>query len=72
MANAIISKTCFYCENRYVFVVPVKAYDAWKGGAFIQDAFPDMSMNDRELLISGACGPCFDSIMPDEDGDWDE
>lgn len=36
-------------------------YDAWLGGALIQDAFPNLSVNDREFIMSG--------ITPEE---WDE
>jgi hypothetical protein len=29
------------------------AYDNWKGGAFIQNAFPNLSPIQREFLMSG-------------------
>lgn len=36
-------------------------YDFWMGGALAQDAFPNLSADDREFIMSG--------ITPDE---WDE
>ena len=38
-----------------------KEYDLWLGGAKAQDAFPNLSDDDREFIITG--------MTPDE---WDE
>ena len=38
-----------------------KEYDLWLGGGLIQDAFPNLSADDREFIMTG--------ITPDE---WDE
>ena len=35
----------------------------WKGGKYIQDAMPYLSADERELLISGTCGTCFDKMF---------
>jgi hypothetical protein len=40
----------------------IDGYKAWKEGALIQDAFPDMSADDRETLISGLDPECFASL----------
>lgn len=32
----------------------------------VQDIFPYLSANDRELLISGVCGECFDKMFGEE------
>lgn len=39
------------------------------GGRLIQEIFPDMSVEVRERLKTGYCGPCWDRDMkpPDED-----
>jgi len=36
---------------------------------FMQDIFPELSLGDRELLISGTCGTCWDKLFPHEEGD---
>ena len=36
-------------------------------GALIQDAFPYLSTDDRELLMSGICKPCFDDMANEEE-----
>lgn len=33
----------------------------------IQAIFPEMNASDRELLISGICGECFDSLFGQEE-----
>jgi hypothetical protein len=36
------------------------------GKVHIQNALPNISDNDRELLLSGICGECFDKIFEEE------
>ena len=35
-------------------------------GELVQDAFPELSAADREIIISGAHGECFDEEFPPE------
>lgn len=37
-----------------------------EGGLLIQDAFPELSVDQREQLISGYCGECWDTLWSDE------
>jgi hypothetical protein len=64
-----LTRRCFVCgQDVSVFVAPQDAEEFLSGGGFAQDIFPYLSAADRELLISGTCGPCFDKIFPpDED-----
>jgi len=39
--------------------------DALNKGALVQNAFPDLKPEWRELLISRICPPCFDAITHD-------
>jgi hypothetical protein len=60
--------TCFVCQNARTIPVNEDQLIEWKmSGQFVQDFFPDLNVNDRELLISGVCGECFDRIIPDDD-----
>jgi len=36
----------------------------WKRGELIQNVFPEIE--DREIMISGICGECFDKLFADE------
>ena len=39
----------------------------WQNGSLIQDAMPYLSADERELLISGTCGTCFDKMFGSEE-----
>jgi hypothetical protein len=61
----------------FVFVVELfrldrQAVESWQGGELIQNAFPDMTMGDRELLISGTHAACWDKLFPREEEDEDD
>lgn len=53
--------------TKYVVVRTKDAID-WEKGKHIQDAFPYLSANDREALITGYCGPCWDREFDDPSG----
>ena len=36
----------------------------WRDGWKIQEAMPQLTPDERELIISGTCGPCFDKMFP--------
>jgi len=38
----------------------------WVNGVHLQDAMPQLSADERELLISATCGSCFDRMFGDE------
>ena len=50
-------------------VVEAAAFDYWKDGAYVQEAFPNMHEDDRERLITGVCPDCWSSLFPDETED---
>lgn len=62
----IIVRKCPYCKTLRELVVPASAYEAWRSGTFIQDAFPMLSADDREFLMTGICPPCWDKAFPDD------
>lgn len=58
--------TCASCGS--ITPITVKGNDLYDyhHGKYIQDAFPYISKDDRELMISGICGNCFSLMMEDE------
>jgi hypothetical protein len=48
-----------------VFKVPQYAIEAWDNGrgAFVQDAFPMLTPPERERLVTGICGPCWEALF---------
>lgn len=57
---------CPECASVSVLTVPRLGYDAWRGGELIQRALPLMSVVEREQLITGFCGGCFDALFKPE------
>ena len=55
--------SCIWCKTKHDIVVNKTEYDAWQAGGLIQNTFPYLSASDREILISGTCGSCFDDMM---------
>lgn len=54
---------CCMCQKEVSVTVPVEGVQDYNSGSMIQDAFPKTSLADREFLISGTCGECFQSLF---------
>lgn len=54
--------------------IEVQAVDLrrYNQGAHIQEAFPYLSAADRERLLSGICGDCFDTLFLYTEEDLDD
>ncbi len=67
----IIRTVCPFCGKLNHIHAKQSEFDAWQAGALVQDAFPTMSLADRESLISGLCLDCqadiFDAEMEEEE-----
>ena len=66
--------TCWRCKTTHVIDVPDDGHAEWGQGMPIQDALPELSAGEREMLLSGTCDPCFDEMFPvteEEDDDDD-
>ncbi len=46
--------------------VPAAGVAKWRSGAYVQEAFPGLSADDREFLLSGISGDEYDRLFPDE------
>lgn len=58
---------CVVCGAQYYFTLNNEGYVEWQYGQKIQDAFPELSDADREILISGTCDECFNQLFPPEE-----
>ncbi len=63
----ILDRQCRMCGKTVQICVPDAGYAKWQHGACIQDAMPEVSISDREMLISGTCPTCWDMLFPKED-----
>lgn len=59
-----VIKGCTGCGRMFSLSVSIAGYFAWKRGEqLIQNALPDLKAEERELLITGICGKCFDALF---------
>ena len=57
-----IKVTCRECKQAFEIAVNPDDVRKWQGGELIQRAMPYLTADERELLISGTCGSCFDKM----------
>lgn len=61
---------CALCDYPQYLPVSAEQVARWRSsGDYVQVAFPDLSANQREMLVSGTCGVCWDKMFPPEDDD---
>ena len=59
---------CKLCNSLKKVVCESTDYKDWKKGkGLIQDVMSYLSADERELLISGICGDCFDSLREENE-----
>ena len=72
MKDSIIITACPLCGHSHVVEVNEADCLAWKGGATVQDAFPYLSADEREMLVSGICPSCWDKLFEDPEADEED
>lgn len=61
---AFTTPACMVCNQSSVIHLDEASLNAWLGRqAYIQDVFPELSIDDRELLISGTHSDCWDTLF---------
>ena len=69
METVIVPAACRMCREVYCVEVDAVGYEQWKAGELIQNALPELSAEERELLISKTCDSCWNQLFPE---DFDE
>lgn len=55
---------CKFCQAFYAVPVNEDAYEDWQNGeGLVQDLMPELSPEERELLISKTCDECWNAIF---------
>jgi|TARA_B100000586_G_scaffold258128_1_gene222384 hypothetical protein len=67
--TTIVAVDCVQCKERQHITVGTEGLANWESGELIQDAMPHLTAGQREILISGTCGACFDKMSGDEEED---
>lgn len=61
--------TCYQCGKPQEVIVDDAALRKFRAGSFVQDCFPTLPPEQREFLLSGICGKCWDELFSKEDED---
>lgn len=56
--------SCKYCHNDFDVPVTPEQIRRWRNGGLIQRIMPNLSADQRELLMTRTCGTCFDKMFP--------
>lgn len=62
-----IRKTCPICGKLNIVEVSEASYMKWEEGALIQEAFPEKSAAEREVIKTGICPECWDKMFEQDD-----
>jgi uncharacterized protein YqfB (UPF0267 family) len=66
--TAVVAVPCVKCNELNEIHANLEGFVSWQQGELIQNALPELSVDQRELLISGICPKCWDEMFPsDED-----
>lgn len=69
---ATVRVRCIVTGKENVVTTTETGYTAWLNGTYAQTAFRDLSVDDRELLISGTSKEGWAMLYGDEEGLTDE
>ena len=58
---------CPFCGHANEVQVNEMDYYDWQDGELAQNAFPYLSANEREVLISGICPTCWNKMFGGDD-----
>lgn len=61
--TVMIETACPFCGAAHMIEVNLVDYWDWKDGKLAQDAFPYLTPDEREMVISGICPECWDSMF---------
>jgi len=68
MGVRLLTVQCRKCRAWHTVDCTEEQYLDWKQNhRLIQDAMPDVKKQEREMLISGYCDPCFQALFRDDD-----
>ena len=59
-----IIKVCPFCGKENVVEMTYEQYEQYVSGkGYVQNIFPNLSAEEREILISGICPKCWDETF---------
>lgn len=67
MLTHVTTPPCMVCGRTSTLRVPVEGIEAYRQGALIQNAFPMLTADEREMLMTGTHPDCWDSMFEDDE-----
>ena len=61
------TRACVFCGQSETVMLDRAKIQRWQAGELVQDVWPEMRAEVRELLISGTHGACWDANMREEE-----
>lgn len=61
--NTVFTGLCIRCKKTQEVTVAQNSVRQYQAGALIQNCCPQLNADEREFLISGVCGKCFDEMF---------
>jgi hypothetical protein len=58
---------CTCCDIVHLIGTSLTGYMSWRAGAFVQEAFPEVPKEYREMFISGTCPECWERMFGNDD-----
>lgn len=66
MANVLFhTRPCIACGSETEMLLNADKFAAWQSGMFVQDVWPEMTPDERELLLTGIHANCWDEMFRD-------
>ena len=62
-----VTQPCRVCNQRSKVLVDPDSLAEWRRGQYVQIAFPDMTPEQRELLVSGTHASCWRDLFGDDE-----
>jgi NOL1/NOP2/fmu family ribosome biogenesis protein len=59
----LTTQACLYCGKTSEVELDLEKVRRWQAGEHVQNVWPEMTTDEREVLITGIHGPCWDAIF---------
>ena len=71
-AHDICARRCTHCQRIRIIGAPIEKVRLWKAAPrkirpLIQKAFPDLPIDEREMIKTGICPTCWDKMFAEEE-----
>ncbi len=63
-SRVAVSRQCRWCGGVVLMQVDKAEYALYEQGKLLAGKFSGLTADEREILISGMCGTCFDRLIP--------